>query len=83
MTLWGMRTVPRLTVFTRANRKAAHCGARVILIVERKPGRSVEFQDEAAGEALFTYWLTDVPSSGSGAPWAEDRSGRTAAIARG
>ena len=65
MTPWGMRTVPRLTGFTRANRKAAHCGARVILIVERKPGRSAEFQAAGAGEPLFTYGLTGTIPEGN------------------
>ena len=31
-----------------------------ILIVARKPDRSAGFQGERAGEALFTYWLTDL-----------------------
>ena len=59
MTPWGMRTAACLT-FTRANRKAGHCGARVILIVERKPGRSARFQGGRAGEALFTYGLNPL-----------------------
>ena len=52
-----MRTVARSTV-PRANRKAGHCGARVILIVERKTGRSAGFPGERAGETEFTYWLS-------------------------
>ena len=54
-----MRTAAYLT-FTRANRKAGHSRARVILIVELKPFRSARFQGGRAGEALFTYGLIQL-----------------------
>ena len=58
-----------------ANRKVGHTVARIVPVFGGKPGRSAGFQGATAGEAEFTIWLTDVPSSGSGAPYEVFRHG--------